>query len=210
MAKYKLKNSNNVVNCEVLNESAGDYIVRFNNGVVQSVPKDRVTHLDKIDEGVLDVIKGAADSVNKYGRKVAAKAKEAIEKIKEFFVKAFVADNFVFFKDVEGKVIPAIHPINAMEGAKETAGVNYIPGSDTVKLCNELGITPEAVENFEYEGEYEGAVQFDENVSESYKVKGSSSLLKTLFEAEDSHLQKSEKISLKGTFCNWSQEQIVN
>ena len=53
MAKYHLKNSNNTVNCEVLNESAGDYIVRFNNGVVQNVPKDRVTHLDKIDEGVL-------------------------------------------------------------------------------------------------------------------------------------------------------------
>ena len=31
-----------------------------------------------------------------------------------------------------------------------------------------------------------------------------------MFEAEDTHLSKSEKISLKGTFCDWSQDQIVN
>ena len=65
MAKYRLKNSNNFVNCEILNEHAGDYIVRFKNGVIQNVRKDRVSHLDMIDEAVLDGIK---DRVSKYGR----------------------------------------------------------------------------------------------------------------------------------------------
>ena len=208
MAKYKLRNSNNVVNCEILNESANDYIVRFNNGVIQNVPKDRVSQLDNIDEGVLDTVRGAAETVNKYGRKFASKVKDIAKKVKEFLVKAFVADGFVIFKGTENKYLEASHPVNAMEGAKTTNCVNYVPGSDTVELCNELGITPEAVENYEFEGEYEGAIDFSGATNES--VKGSTSLLKTLFEAEDTHLSKSEKISLKGTFCDWSQEQIVN
>ncbi|MEE3308523.1 hypothetical protein [Sharpea azabuensis] len=208
MAKYKLKNSNNTVNCEILNESAGDYIVRFNNGVIQNVPKDRVSQLDKIDEGVLDTVRQAAGAVNKYGRKFASKVKDIAQKVAQFVVNAFIADGFVFFKNGDGKLLAASHPVNAMEGAKDTDCVNFVPGSGTVELCNELGIEPEAVENYEFEGEYEGAMPFDTNVNESSK--GSSSLLKTLFEAEDSHLAKNEKISLRGTFCNWSQEQIVN
>ena len=95
MAKYKLKNSNNTVNCEILNESAGDYIVRFNNGVIQNVPKDRVSQLDKIDEGVLDTVRQAAGAVNKYGRKFASKVKDIAQKVKEFFVQALVVDNYV-------------------------------------------------------------------------------------------------------------------
>lgn len=208
MAKYKLKNSNNVVNCEVLNESTNDYIVRFKNGVIQNVPKNRVSQLDNIDEGVLNFVRGAADAVNKYGRKFASKVKDIAQKVKEFFVKAFVADGFVVFKGSANNYLEASHPVNAMEGAKNVSCVNYVPGSDTIELCNELGITPEAVENYEFEGTYEGAIDFGGVTNES--AKGSSSLLKTLFEAEDSHLGEKEKISLKGTFCDWSQEQIVN
>jgi len=208
MAKYKLKNSNNVVNCEILNESANNYIVRFKNGVIQNVPKGRVTNLDKIDEGVLDTVRGAAETVNKYGRKFASKVKDIAKNVKEFLVKAFVTDGFVIFKGTENKYLEASHPVNAMEGAKTTNCVNYVPGSDTVELCNELGITPEAVENYEFGGEYEGAIDFSGATNES--VKGSTSLLKTLFEAEDTYLKKEEKIDLKGTFCDWSQEQIVN
>ena len=51
MAKYRLRNSNNVVKCEVLNESKNEFVVRFNNGVIQKVPKYRVSNLDRIDEG---------------------------------------------------------------------------------------------------------------------------------------------------------------
>lgn len=206
MAKYKLQKSNNVVSCEVLNESDGQYVVRFGNGVIQSVPKNRVFNLDKIDEGVLDTVRGA---VNKYGRKIASKVKDIAQKIRSFFVKPVVVDNFVFMNDESGKVLPAIHPINAMEGAKGVDSVNYIPGSDTIELCDELGIEPEAVENFEFaDNGYEGAVQFDTTVSES--VKGTTSLIKAIYEGEDDHLAKSEKISLYGTFCDWTQEQIVN
>ena len=208
MAKYKLKNSNNVVNCEILNESANDYIVRFNNGVIQNVPKNRVTNLDNIDEGVLDTVRGAAEAVNKYGRKFASKVKDIAQKVKEFLVKAFVTNGFVVFKGTENKFLEASHPVNAIEGAKNTNCVNYVPGSDTVELCNELGITPEAIENYEFEGEYEGAIDFSGATNES--VKGSSSLLKTLFEAEDTRLSGKEKIHLKGTFCDWSREQIVD
>ena len=58
MAKYRLRNSNNVVKCEVLNESKNEFVVRFNNGVIQKVPKYRVSNLDRIDEGVLDAVRG--------------------------------------------------------------------------------------------------------------------------------------------------------
>lgn len=215
MAKYKLKNSNNVVNCEILNESVNDYIVRFKNGVIQNVPKNRITNLDNIDEGVLDTVRGAAETVNKYGRKFASKVKDIAQKVKEFFVQALVVDNYVLFKDVNGDVIPAVHPINAMEGARNSNAVNYVPGIDTVNLCNELGLEPEAIENFEFDGEYEGAVQFEEfddaNTNES--TKSSSSLLRTLFEADEEkeiRLKKDEKIDLHGTFCDYNQQDIID
>lgn len=206
MAKYRLKSSNNKVTCEVLNESMNNYIVRFRNGVVQSVPKNRVSNLDYIDEAVLDDIR---DTVTKYGRKFISKTKDITKKVIDFFVKSFVVDNFVFFKDEQGRVLSAIHPVNAMEGARYVDSVNYVPGSDTIELCNELGITPNAIENYQFEGEYDGAIQFPENTNES--VKSYNSLVKTLFEAEDDkRLSKSEKIDLNGTFCDWTQEQIVN
>ena len=160
MAKYHLKNSNNTVNCEVLNESAGNYIVRFNNGVIQNVPKERVTHLDKLDEGVLDAIGSVAKNVSKYGKRFAEKAADIAKKVKEFIVNVFVDNGFVLFKDSNDNPISAVHPVNAMIGSKNTKGVNYVPGTDTVELCNNLNITPEAVENFKYRGEYDGAIQY--------------------------------------------------
>lgn len=206
MAKYRLQKSNNVVSCEVLNESSGQYIVRFGNGVIQSVPKSRVYDLDKIDEGVIDTVRGA---VNKYGRKIASKVKDIASKIKSFFVKPVVADGFVLFRGERGNMLQASHPVNAMEGAKNVDCVNYIPGSGDIEVCDTLGIQPEAVENFEFEDNgYEGAVQFDTTVSES--AKGTTSLIKAIYEGEEDHLGKGEKISLKGTFCDWTQEQIVN
>lgn len=204
MAKYRLQKSNNTVSCEILNESEGQYVVRFNNGVIQSVPKSRVFNLDRIDEGVLDTIKNSS-----FGRKVASRVEKVVQAIKNFFVRPIVSDGFVLFKDDAGKVIPAIHPINAMEGAKGVDSVNYIPGSDTVEMCKELGIEPEAIENFEFQDNgYEGAVQFDTGVSES--AKGTTSLIKAIYEKEDERLASGERINLKGTFCDWSEEQIVN
>ena len=96
MARYKLKNSNNTVNCEILNESAGDYIVRFKNGVIQNVPKYRVSQLDNIDEGVLDTVRGAAETVNKYGRKFVSRIKNIAQKVRDFIVNVFTVDDFVF------------------------------------------------------------------------------------------------------------------
>ena len=124
MAKYRLRNSNNVVKCEVLNESKNEFVVRFNNGVIQKVPKYRVSNLDRIDEGVLDAVRGAADSVNKYGRKFVSKIKDTAKKIKEFLIKALVVDGFVVFKDSENGYLEASHPVNAIEGAKNTDCVN--------------------------------------------------------------------------------------
>lgn len=202
-----MKDDKHFVDVDILNEQKNEYVVRFGNGVIQRVPKKRVSQMTKIDEGVLDTLRGAVSTANKYGREFKEKFVEIAKKIKEFFVKAFVTNNFVFFKDTEGKVVPAIHPINSIEGAKSTSSVNYIPGSDTIQLCNELGIEPEAVENFEFGGEYTGAIPFKSTVSES---NGSSSVLRSLVEAEDSYLKDAEKIKLQGTFCDWSQEQIVN
>ena len=86
MAKYNLSsNGSSAVNCDILNESDGMYIVRFENGAIQSVNKDRVHSLNDIDEGVLDMAKKAGEEISKFGRKVVSKAKDAAKAIKEFF-----------------------------------------------------------------------------------------------------------------------------
>lgn len=208
MAKYRLRNSNNVVRCEVLNESKNEFVVRFNNGVIQKVPKYRVSNLDRIDEGVLDAVRGAADSVNKYGRKFVSKIKDTAKKIKEFLIKALVVDGFVVFKDSENGYLEASHPVNAIEGAKNTDCVNYVPGTDTIELCNEIGIEPEAIENYEFNDEYDGSLDFVCSTNES--TEHSSSILKALFEDENTRLKDNEKIKLTGTFTDWNEEEIVN
>lgn len=194
------------VECEVLNENAGQYIVKFKTGVVRGINKNRVYDLDRIDEGVLDTIRNAA---NKYGRKVVSAVKSVTEKVKNFVVRAFKLENFVFFQS-EGVILGASHPINAIEGAKNSNCVNFVPGDGVIETCDEIGIKPEAVENFTYDSEYDGAMQFDEMVSES--AIGSKSLLQAIFEgdADNKRLSKSEKISLHGTFCDKSSEQLIN
>jgi hypothetical protein len=141
MARYKLKNSNNTVNCEILNESAGDYIVRFNNGVIQNVPKDRVSQLDKIDEGVLDTVRQAAGEINKYGRKFASKVKDIAQNIKNFIVNAFFDNGYIFFKDQDGEILPAVSPVNSMIFAQSSkCELNFYPGSDLRNTCDVFGI----------------------------------------------------------------------
>ena len=166
MAKYKLKNKGRKVNCEILHESENSYVVKFSNGVVQKVPKGRVSELDHIDEGVLDTLKT-------FGSKIYGKGKEIAQKVKGFFAKMFNADNFVIFKSEDDKILSASHPVNAIEGAIITDSVNFIPSDDTVVMCEEAGITPKAVENFEFSDDYTGAFEFAEAVEESKKDSGS-------------------------------------
>lgn len=151
MARYKLKNSNNTVNCEILNESAGDYIVRFKNGVIQNVPKNRVSQLDMIDEAVLDNIK---DTVNKYGRKFASKVRDVVNRINSLFIKGFM-----FFFNGE-KPLHVTSPVNVLGAAVNGCDfINIIPGEDIIETCEENGINPDPVSNYKITGQYDGAFQ---------------------------------------------------
>ena len=198
MAKYRLKNKGRKVNCEILHESENSYVVKFNNGVVQKVPKGRVSELDHIDEGVLDTLKTL-------GSKIYGKGKEIAQKVKGFFVNIFNADNFVIFKSEDDKILSASHPVNAIEGAIITDSVNFVPSDDTVAMCEEAGIAPKAVENFEFSDDYTGAFDFAEAMEESTKESGS--LIDALDENE--RLKDSEKINLHGTFEDWDEKRIV-
>ena len=218
MAKYKLRNSNYVVNCEILNESANDYVVRFKNGVIQNVPKYRVSQLDNIDEGVLDTVRGAAETVNKYGRKFTSKVKDIAKKVKNFILNAFVIDNTIYFND-GNNLINANHPVNILAAAANNKSVNFYP-SDTVKeVCSDFGLKEEIVEHFDFYGdEYEGPfIEPDNNTNESFK--SHKSLLMTLLEAENEvaqiqnpYLGSDTGIMLSGVkFCDDADTQeIVN
>lgn len=208
MARYKLKNSNNTVNCEILNESAGDYIVRFKNGVIQNVPKNRVSQLDKIDEGVLDTVRQAAGEINKYGRKFVSRVKDIAQKVRDFIVNVFTVDDFVFFTNENG-IISSSHPANCIAGAKSTNSVNFYPGSDVVSVCKDMNIGANPVENYQFSGVYDGPIQFKsyDYLLESCK----SSLLFSLNEAEDDRFSKlGGGLNLHGTFHDWNAEEIIN
>ena len=165
MAKYRLtKNPNKSVNCEVLNENLNGYIVRFENGMIKNVKKSSVYALDKIDKAVINegVIDDVKSGLSKFGKKVAHITKKVYDKVKELFVKVFNIDDYVFFTTVDGRLINASHPINAMQAAKEQDCINYIPSHTTIEMCNELGIEPEAVEGYMFEGEYNGGFYLPE------------------------------------------------
>lgn len=200
MAKYQLKNSNKKVDCELLTENEGQYVVRFKNGIVQRVPKNRISNLDKIDEGVLDTIKGI-------GGKLVDKIKGAARKIKEFFVEVFNVGDFVFFKTDQDNILSASHPINSIKGSQSVDSVNFIPSEETIELCDELGIQPVAVENFEFNDDYTGAFDFTLSTFVGESKKETTSLIDALHEGE--RLKDSEKIKLSGTFCDWDEEKIV-
>ena len=154
MARYKLKNSNNAVSCEVLNESAGDYIVRFKNGVIQNVPKNRVSRLDNIDEGVLDTVRQAAGEINKYGRKFASKVKDIVNRINSLFI-----EDFMFFFNGK-KPLHVTPPVNVLGAAVNGCDfINIIPGEDIIETCEENGINPDPVSNYKITGQYDGAFQ---------------------------------------------------
>ena len=154
MARYKLKNSNNTVNCEILNESAGDYIVRFKNGVIQNVPKNRVSQLDNIDEGVLDTVRQAAGEINKYGRKFASKIKDIVNRINSLFI-----EDFMFFFNGK-KPLHVTPPVNVLGAAVNGCDfINIIPGEDIIETCEENGINPDPVSNYKITGQYDGAFQ---------------------------------------------------
>ena len=216
MARYKLKNSNNTVSCEILNESVGDYIVRFKNGVIQNVPKYRVSRLDNIDEGVLDTVRGAAETANKYGRKFVSKIKDIAQKVKNFILNAFVIDNAIYFND-GNNLINANHPVNILAAAANNRSVNFYP-SDTVKeVCSDFGLKEEIVENFDFYGdEYEGPfIEPNDNTNESFKPH--KSLLMTLLEAENEvakiqtpYLGSDTGVMLSGTkFCDDADTQEI-
>jgi len=191
MAKYRIgNNGKNDVNCELLTESAGKYIVRFGNGMIKGVEKDRIHSLDPVDVDVLklvnesklgDLVKGAADKVGEFGRRVGAGIKSAVEAVKEFVITRIVKSNHrIFFQLENGDFLQAIHPLNAMLAAGETNGISFIPSKEDVEFCKDLGITARSYEPEFDDDEYEGSAivatdfakvnEAEENIKGSFGV----------------------------------------
>ncbi|MBS7364226.1 MAG: hypothetical protein KIH03_10480 [Paludibacteraceae bacterium] len=211
MAKYNLS-ANTVVNCDILNESEGMYIVRFENGAINSVDKDRVHSLNDIDEGVLDMAKKAGEEISKFGRKVVRKTKDVAGAIKDFFVNAFKLGGFVFFRDENDEMINASHPINSMIAAINNKSISVYPSEDTISLCKELGIEPRAIENFQFEGEYDGPMGIDEG----FIVPKSTSILEAMNERESDYIKghpiplRSPKLAGKiPQYHDWTSQKII-
>ena len=175
MAKYKLNESGSrCTNCDILGENLNNYIVRFSNGQIQEVVKDKVSDLNEIDEGVLDLVKAAADKAGEFGRNVVSGVKNAVEAIKGFVLRAFKKDNRVYFEDEDGEIVPAVHPINGMLAATENGAINFFPSEDLVDAGKLGGVIPRAIVNFKLADEYDGAIfptSFAEAVSESVETK---------------------------------------
>ena len=164
MAKYRLeKNRKKSVNCEVLHENLNGYIVRFDNGMIKNVKKSNVYALDRIDEAVLDDIRGG---LSKFGKQVADVARYVGNKIKNAF--SFIGGTLFFM--FKGKPVFANHPINIMELAKDADNVGFIPSTSTVELCNDAGVdVVKRTYKFDNSG-YGGSFDTKEAVNESKKI----------------------------------------
>lgn len=206
MAKYRLeKNRKKSVNCEVLCENLNGYIVRFDNGMIKNVKKSNVYALDRIDEAVLDDVRGG---IKKFGRRVADIGRRVVDNVVKFFRNAFVVDGFVFFGDKKNGVVNASSPLNIMSGAIQSNCVNYVPSTDVINQCSEYGIDAQAVENYQMSGRYEGAVQFNSSITESAK----SNFIESLVEEAnpDRWLSHDQRVNLQGDFGDWTQNQIID
>lgn len=164
MAKYRLeKNRKKSVNCEVLHENLNGYIVRFDNGMIKNVKKSNVYALDRIDEAVLDDIRGG---LSKFGKQVADVARYVGNKIKNAF--SFIGGTLFFM--FKGKPVFANHPINIMELAKDADNVGFIPSTSTVELCNDAGVdVVKRTYKFDNSG-YGGSFDVKDAVNESKKI----------------------------------------
>ena len=170
MAKYKLNESGSKsTNCDILGENLNNYIVRFGNGQIQEVVKDKVSDLNEIDEGVLDLVRNAAGKAGEFGKKVATAVRNAAEAVKGFILRAFKINNRVFMEDEDGEIVPSVHPINGMLAATENGAINFFPSEELADVGKLGGVIPRAIVNFKLADGYEGAVfptEFVESVNE--------------------------------------------
>lgn len=175
MAKYIIgSNGNQTVNCELLNENAGRYIVRFKSGVIKDVDKNKVTSLDKIDESVLElvnegklsnIVKGAASEFGKFGKKIGSAIKGAVDYVISRIIKA---KNRIWFQQENGEIARAIHPVNGMLAAAENDAIGFIPSEDMVNFADDLGVTARSFEPKVSDYAYAGSAiycdhEFDKN-----------------------------------------------
>lgn len=133
MAKYRLSNNNKIVDCNILDENllANTYTVKFKNGIIKDVSKNKVYDLDHIDEAVLDRLKEFASS------------------LWDNIVKA---GKFVVLK-IKGMLVPVNTPINSMIMAQTINGVSFYPSEQTASAAEELGIDANIVEEDSIEDE---------------------------------------------------------
>lgn len=131
MANYSL-NRTNRVHCSVLDENclANTYTVKFDNGVVRNVPKYRVSHLDRIDEGVL------------------SRLKEVGGKLLDNIVRAAGRLFCTFGNNVVSNTL-----FNVMFTAETKKGIGFYPGKTFVRVCDEAGVEATITEDDDIEDE---------------------------------------------------------
>lgn len=124
MAKYSL-NNNKSLHCAILDENciAGTYKVRFNNGTIRNVKKNRVYGLTRLDEGVLDRVK--------------ALGKKLLDKV-------ISVGKYVYIS-LGGKKINTL--FNVMINAEEKPGMSFYPSKRFIKVCNDAGVEPTETED---------------------------------------------------------------
>jgi len=125
MAKFRISNNKRGyrdVECNILNESCGKFVIEVENGATMLVSKNRVHNLNKIDEGVLDWIK------DKF-TKLLANIGIAFKKVGKYFR----------FLDKNGKDLGVTHPINSMVYARTSNDITFIPDENLEEMCSEIG-----------------------------------------------------------------------
>lgn len=200
MAKYRLSNNNRLVECSILDENllANTYTVKFNNGIIKDVSKNRVSNLDHIDEGVLDRLKEFAsslwDNIVKAGKYVVLK--------------------------IKGMLVPVTTPINTMVAAQSIDGVSFYPSEDLADAAEELGIPANVIEDEKEEDEdyiedvnnyWEQVVKdyiSENSIEESFRPRKK---IRRLYEADGATNVGGDNFEIESlTWPNYSANEIVD
>lgn len=128
-----------IIDEDRLNET---YTVRFTNGSIRTVKKNRVTNLDRIDESLIDTLRGGASAVKRGVSKIKRKVREFVDAI----YNTVVYTGKCIYTAVAG--VATSHLGNTMLAAADEDNnfLGFIPSNSVAKECEEAGI--EATQTF--------------------------------------------------------------
>lgn len=128
-----------VIDEDRLNET---YTVRFTNGSIRTVKKNRVANLDRIDEALIDTLRSGASAVKRGVSKIKRKVREFVDAI----YNTVVYTGKCIYTAVAG--VATSHLGNTMLAAADEDNnfLGFIPSNSVAKECEEAGI--EATQTF--------------------------------------------------------------